>query len=1363
MKTNIFIYIFCLGFQLAVYPQYSGIVNHYLKVTEVQSSRVKVSNITGHLNAFQGGDYVLLIQMTGAEVSEYSETQAGTLSNARNCGKFEFLQMDETQISGPDTFIVFTHNVSGTYDAGQKIQLVRVVVGDTVRITGTVTAKSWDGSTGGIAAIIGLDVISLNADIDVTGKGFRGGQPESDYPLYVCRPESDTVNWPSSATKRAGSKGEGILTVSFPYTKGAAHALNGGGGGNGLFSGGGGGSNYLDGGVGGCQWNGYCSSLLRSNGGYNIASANKFYKTDTRQIIMGGGGGAGTQNSSGGYTATAGGNGGGIIMLVTETLIGNNRNIIANGQDVGTTATASGGGGGGGGTVLIDAAAYSGIFTVQVKGGKGGNTANCTGSGGGGSGGVLWHSGITFPSVTIDTSRGIRGSATGVCPNQYGSYGSYGTKLKSLLLPLSGFLFNTIRDKDTICAGQVPNQLRGSNPKGGNGVYTYKWEQSTDSVVWVNASGTATLTTFQPDALYQTTFFRRVVNSVGISDTSRPVKIFVYPAISNNVIAGTDTICYNKTAKTIIGTVPPALSGGNGYYTYSWERSTNNTDWDAITGATASSYNPGNLTATRYYRRLVSSTVYCSSMSSSVKVTVLPSITSNTFYGLLDTTICQLLSPGPLNATPPGGGDGIYHYKWQNKVGLGTWQDIAASDIMRYNPGNLNETAYYRRIVFSGNDNACIDTSTAKKVNVLPAIANNIITTDSLRYCAGNNPNAITGMLPSGGNNIYSYKWQVKTSGDWGTVGGATGQSYDPIMVEYNPTQFRRIVSSGSLGTIYACNDTSVPVSLEVIPYINNRLDLANQSICQYNTPLPLNPEAPTGGYGGFSFQWMAREEGSAAWNDAPGISTLQNYVPGSLAKTTYFVRKVKSDICTHISDTVTVIVYPVITGNYITGGSIQYTCYNTAKVLNGSAHTGGKTGDYAFLWEQSTDKNTWNTASGSPLLSGKNFESAPLTDSLFFRRIVFSSALLKECKDTSDPVLVRINPLPEGDLSLSFIDTLCSGEALFFPVNVSGGKSPWKVTVGENELQGSKDNISALYDSVSIVFPSGEYQIRMLSVEDANGCLANPSGFKNIAGIKVFQVPQANAGEYDTYEVCGNNYTLHAILDIPQSKGLWSAEGAVFADSTRANTNVTMDHYGKSVFTWTETNWQCADSDTVGVLFDEQPVTIDAGPDQTLDFIYTTRLNALTPQVGKGKWTVVEGTGIIDDNTLPNATIIELSDKNLLRWTVKNGVCPEIKDSMVIIINPLKIHKGFSPNGDGINDLFVIPTPNAEKIAIKIYNRAGVLVFESDDYNNGDLWNGKARNGIDLPEGTYYYIMDVWVRGRTKPVNFKSFIEILR
>ncbi|WP_339904843.1 gliding motility-associated C-terminal domain-containing protein, partial [uncultured Cyclobacterium sp.] len=75
-----------------------------------------------------------------------------------------------------------------------------------------------------------------------------------------------------------------------------------------------------------------------------------------------------------------------------------------------------------------------------------------------------------------------------------------------------------------------------------------------------------------------------------------------------------------------------------------------------------------------------------------------------------------------------------------------------------------------------------------------------------------------------------------------------------------------------------------------------------------------------------------------------------------------------------------------------------------------------------------------------------------------------------------------------------------------------------------------------------------------------------------------------------------------------------------------------------------------------------------------------------------------------------------------------------------------------FTPNGDNINETFqAFDNPYAkcprfvEAVAIKIYNRWGVLVHE---YNSAQAsennifinWDGKDQNGNDLPSGTYYY-----------------------
>jgi len=290
---------------------------------------------------------------------------------------------------------------------------------------------------------------------------------------------------------------------------------------------------------------------------------------------------------------------------------------------------------------------------------------------------------------------------------------------------------------------------------------------------------------------------------------------------------------------------------------------------------------------------------------------------------------------------------------------------------------------------------------------------------------------------------------------------------------------------------------------------------------------------------------------------------------------------------------------------------------------------------------------------------------------------------------------------------------------------------------------------------------PDATQNYSLASVVDDSGCVADLSATTGLAVAVVYQVPAANAGSDQV--ICGNFSILQAVKSVPGSVGIWSATGATFGDAADPNAVVTAGQFGTSLFTWTETNWHCTGSDEVEVTFYEQPQAPDAGPDQVLDFVYTTQLQAATPSVGTGTWTIVAGSGSFDNDTLPDAIISELEETTTLRWTVQNGNCNEVSDQVELLINPLVIKKGFTPNGDTKNDYFDLGAINAEKITIKIYNSAGVLVFESDDYTNGDLWNGRNMNGVELPEGTYFYVADVKIAGREKHFQFKSFVEILR
>jgi gliding motility-associated-like protein len=107
------------------------------------------------------------------------------------------------------------------------------------------------------------------------------------------------------------------------------------------------------------------------------------------------------------------------------------------------------------------------------------------------------------------------------------------------------------------------------------------------------------------------------------------------------------------------------------------------------------------------------------------------------------------------------------------------------------------------------------------------------------------------------------------------------------------------------------------------------------------------------------------------------------------------------------------------------------------------------------------------------------------------------------------------------------------------------------------------------------------------------------------------------------------------------------------------------------------------------------------------------------------------------------------------------NGIANEASDNMptillVPITHTLFIPEGFSPNGDNINDLFVIQgLPETGENAITIFNRWGNKVYQHSNYNNS--WDGtpnvSGTLGKDkLPQGTYYYVLDLKDSG-IKPI----------
>ena len=102
---------------------------------------------------------------------------------------------------------------------------------------------------------------------------------------------------------------------------------------------------------------------------------------------------------------------------------------------------------------------------------------------------------------------------------------------------------NTVTANQTICFNAVPATLNGSIPTGGDGVYAYQWQSSTDNIIYNNIAGATTIN-YTPGALTVNTWFRRIVLSGGCSHTSNSVKMTITPVITGGLIPSQRTSLY---------------------------------------------------------------------------------------------------------------------------------------------------------------------------------------------------------------------------------------------------------------------------------------------------------------------------------------------------------------------------------------------------------------------------------------------------------------------------------------------------------------------------------------------------------------------------------------------------------------------------------------------------------------------------------------------------------------------------------------------------------------------------------------------------------------------------------------------------
>jgi gliding motility-associated-like protein len=409
----------------------TAIINKYTEVLSLD----KCTNTLTVANAadFNVGDTVLMIQMKGIVIDSTNTAAFGNITDIKNAGNYEFNYVK----SKDGNNIELENAMLKEYDLPDGIvQLIRIPYFSNYTNTSTLTCLPWDGRKGGVLAFNVQNTLTLGKNIDVSGRGFLGGQAIRNS-VYNCNIDSFWLARNNGSN--GGMKGEGIYSTSGRIS-GRGRLANGGGGGNSTNSGGAGGGNAGFGGAGGDQYNGACGP--NSNGG--IGGMALTFSNVENKIFLGGGGGAGHMNDS---PLGSGGNGGGIVIISAATIIADNYSINANGNapvhvvipnDDGRS------GGGAGGAVLLNYTNIVGDLTVRARGGSG-DTCDASfparqhGPGGGGGGGVGWVSQPAIvPNLVIDLNGGASGVNRNYANDPWGAMmGNAGLIVPRLALPIT--------------------------------------------------------------------------------------------------------------------------------------------------------------------------------------------------------------------------------------------------------------------------------------------------------------------------------------------------------------------------------------------------------------------------------------------------------------------------------------------------------------------------------------------------------------------------------------------------------------------------------------------------------------------------------------------------------------------------------------------------------------------------------------------------------------------------------------------------------------------------------------------------------------------------------------------------------------
>jgi gliding motility-associated-like protein len=302
---------------------------------------------------------------------------------------------------------------------------------------------------------------------------------------------------------------------------------------------------------------------------------------------------------------------------------------------------------------------------------------------------------------------------------------------------------------------------------------------------------------------------------------------------------------------------------------------------------------------------------------------------------------------------------------------------------------------------------------------------------------------------------------------------------------------------------------------------------------------------------------------------------------------------------------------------------------------------------------------------------------------------------------------------------------------------------------------------------------PSGSYVLTYQICENADFGNCDTA----TVTVNIVFIPPVVTAFADTYSVTCNGFG--AVGNILSNDRIDVGPAAIdllnltILPSSQGNAGITVDALG---------NVNVASTTPPGTYSYDYQICLKKFPEicvtRSISIAVLPTVSNLNSEACADDSTLINLLSLLPENTPINGTWVDTNTSNALQGSTLNPFglalgnyvfeykitdqnCPrsifltmEINDDCKVLpCGNIVVHNAFSPNGDGINDLFAIDsideTTCYPENTVEIYNRWGILVFETANYNNTtNAFDGTSRGRTTvkksdgLPTGTYFYII---------------------